>query len=387
MFTNSTIKKSGKLFYQLIATLAIIVGFAGSGFAQLTGTKNIPGDYASLAAAITDLNTQGVGAGGVVLNLLSGNPQTAPSGGYSITTLTGSNTNPVTITGNGNTITASGAQVAGNLNDGIFKIIGADWITIQGFIMVENPANTTTTAASNNMTEWGVALLYASATNGTQNITIRSNTISLNRTYQNTFGIYSNSTHTATAVTTSVSATTTAGANNNLTVAANTISNVNFGIVVVGPTAAADVNDGLTIGGSAPDANIITDYGTTGTFSGYANVSTTINGILVRNTKNFTISNNTVTSSNGGTTAGTLRGIYVPSFSVAPTGTIVNSINNNIVSCRSAVATGIIQGIVVEATTNSTTTTLNINNNDFNTFGHTVAASGAITFIQTLQLL
>ena len=52
------------------------------------------------------------------------------------------------------------------------------------------------------MTEWGVALLYASTTNGASNCTIQNNVISLNRTYQNTFGIYSNSTHSATAPTT-----------------------------------------------------------------------------------------------------------------------------------------------------------------------------------------
>jgi len=52
--------------------------------APLTGTKNIPGDYATLSLAITDLNTQGVGAGGVIINMLSGNPETAPSGGYVI---------------------------------------------------------------------------------------------------------------------------------------------------------------------------------------------------------------------------------------------------------------------------------------------------------------
>lgn len=74
--------------------------------------------------------------------------------------------------------------------------------------MLENPANTTTAAASNNMTEWGVAVLYASTTNGAQNITIQNNTIDLDRTYQNTFGIYSNSTHSATSVTTSATATT-----------------------------------------------------------------------------------------------------------------------------------------------------------------------------------
>ncbi len=81
-------------------------------------------------------------------------------------------------------------------------MIGADWITITGFTMQENPANTNTTPASNNMTEWGVALLHVSTTDGAQNNTIQNNTITLNRTYTNTWGIYSNNRHSATAVTT-----------------------------------------------------------------------------------------------------------------------------------------------------------------------------------------
>ena len=48
--------------------------------AVLSGTKNIPGDYATLALATTDLNAQGVDTGGVTLNVLTGNPETAPAG-------------------------------------------------------------------------------------------------------------------------------------------------------------------------------------------------------------------------------------------------------------------------------------------------------------------
>ena len=320
--------------------------------AQLMGTKNIPGDYATLAAAITDLNTQGVGAGGVTLNLLAANPETAPAGGYvigdtgSLVLTTTSMSSPVIIQGNGNTITASDAQTVGNLNDAIFKLIGADWVTITGFVMQENAANTVTTAGTNNMTEWGVALLYVTTTDGAQNNTISNNTITLNRTYQNTFGIYSNSTHTATAVTVSATATGAAGGNSGLKIYGNNISNVNQGITVVGPTAAVDNNDPLDIGGAAlATGNTLTDYGTTGTFSGYANVSATVNGILVRNTRNYNVSYNTVTSSNGGTTVGTLRGIYVPAFTNAPTGTFANTINHNSVSLRSAVAAGAMNGI------------------------------------------
>ncbi|MFN6073996.1 MAG: hypothetical protein ACK46Y_00400, partial [Fluviicola sp.] len=58
--------------------LLVVLLVTNQSYAQLTGTRNIPGDYADLAAAITDLNTQGVGAGGVTFNLIAGNPQTAP---------------------------------------------------------------------------------------------------------------------------------------------------------------------------------------------------------------------------------------------------------------------------------------------------------------------
>lgn len=367
-------------FGAIVATLV----FSSPALAQLTGTKNIPGDYADLAAAVTDLNAQGVGKGGVILNLVAGNPQTAPAGGYTINLTTANATadNPITLRGNSNIITASPALTAGTLNDGLIRIVGEDFVTIEGFDLRENAANTTTTAASNNMTEWGIALIYRSVTDGAQNVTLRNNTITLNRTYQNTFGIYANATHTLAAPTTSATASDPAGGNSGLEIRGNTISNVNVGIVVVGPTAAANQNSVVSIGGATPaDGNTITNYGTTGTFSGYANVSGTVNGILLRNTREYTISNNTVTSSNGGTTAGTLRGIFVVAASAAPTGTFAQSIRNNTISVRSGVAAGAILGIAVEASTSTATSTLAIDNNNFVDSGHTVSGTGAITFI------
>ena len=355
--------------------------FALFSFSQVTtnGGSGLAATYPDLASAITALN--GATITSPVLITLTGN-ETAPAGGYAITAQ-GDATNTITIEGTSSIITAPTPQTSGLLYDAIFKLLGADWITIQGFTMLENPANTTTTAASNNMTEWGVALLYASTTNGAQNNTIRNNTIDLNRTYQNTFGIYSNSTHTATAPTTSATANSSTGGNSGLKVYSNTITDVNIGILVVGPTAAADHNDGIDIGGnSLATGNTLTNYGTTGTFSGFANVSGTVNGILVRNSKNLNISYNSFTSSNGALTSGTLRGIFVPAFTNAPVGTIVNTISNNVISVRSANTTGALLGIHYEATTANTTTTVNINNNDFNTFGHTITSSGTVTCIQ-----
>ncbi len=379
-----------------ITMLAFLLSaFAVGAMAQLTGTKNIPGDYATVALAVTDLNTNGVGAGGVTFVVADGYAETAPAGGYTITNLTGNGAgNPIvfrraTSSGTRPMFTANAALTAGSLTDAIFKIVGTDNLTIDGFQMLENPGNLTTTAASNNMTEFGVALFYATTTNGSQNVTVQNCIITLNRTYQNTFGIYSNSTHSATAVTTTASATTTDGGNSGLKLYGNSISNVNIGIVVVGPTAVADHNEGLDIGGTAAaTGNSVTNYGTTGTFSSYANVSGTVNGVLVRFTRNYNVSFNSIISSVGGTTAGTLRGIYVPTFTTAPTGTLTNSINNNNISVQSGVLAGTLQGIVVEATTASTTSTLNINNNDFSASGHTIAAaSGTITFISNAAVV
>lgn len=382
-FIPSFFSTTGKALLGLSFTCVLMIS-SGTISAQLSGTFTVPGSYPTLAAAVADLNTQGVGAGGVIINVSAGYTETAPLGGYSITTLTGTASNPIVIQKSGPgvnpTLTAPVGQTPGNLNDAIIKLIGADFVTIDGFTLQENPSNTVTAAASNDMTEWGVALLYATTTDGAQNNTIKNCTITLNRSYQNTFGIYSNSTHSSTVVTTAATATGTAGGNSGLRIFGNSISNVNMGIVVVGPTAAADHNEILLIGGVG-NGNSITDFGTTGTFSAYTNVSGTVNGILVRNTRNYDISYNTIVSSNGGTTSGTLRGVFIPAFSAAPTGTLTANISNNSISLRSGVAAGLIQSISVENTTLNNSSTLNINNNDFNTTTHTLAATGAITFI------
>jgi hypothetical protein len=347
-------------------------------------TPGLAATYTSLADAVTALNAQTAISGPVTITLDPSNPQTAPAGGYIITaTLTGaSNTNRVTFAGSGNTITASAAHTVGAINDGIIKIHGSDFITISGFTLTENAANTVNTpAASNTMTEVGIALVYASTTNGCQGITISGNTIDLSRTYTNTFGIYSNSTHSATAYTTGATATGATGGNNDLTITGNTVTDVNQGIVVVGPTAAADHLTGLIIGGSGPNANTITNYGTAASLSSYANVSGTMNGILVRNAKNYDISFNSITSSAGGVTSGTLRGIFIPSFNNAPTGTITNNISSNTIALQSGSASGTVLGIVNDATTGNATTTLNINSNNFTQLNHSVSGTGAITGI------
>ena len=195
-----------KRTYMLV--ILLLTGLISSNsYGQITVTN--PGNttpamsatYTSLALAIADVNNRTAIGGPVTITLSAA--QTAPAGGYSLTNVAitgGSNTNRFIFNGGGNTITA-GVGVS-TTTDAFFKIIGADFITLQNFTMLESVGNITQTT----QIEWGVALLYATTTNGAQNITIQNNTITLNRTNSNTFGIYSNSTHTATAATTSASA-------------------------------------------------------------------------------------------------------------------------------------------------------------------------------------
>ena len=378
--TNLTSPKKQTLVSFILVLVALFSFVQGNSQVTTNGGSGLATSYSSLSAAITALNSATISSP-VTITLTAS--ETAPAGGYSITA-SGTSTNTITLLGGGFTVTAP-AQTAGNLNDAIFKIIGGDFITIQNFILSERvftPVAADITASSNTMTEWGVALLYATTTNGSQNCTIQNNTISLNRTYQNTFGIYANATHSATAATTSVTATSAAGGNSGLKVYANNISNVNLGIVVVGPTPAADANTGIDIGGSSSTSgNTITNFGTTGTFSFYANVSGTVNGILVRNSIGFNISYNSITSSNGGVTVGTLNGIHVPAASSVPTATFTNIINYNTLSLQSGLATGAINGITYPSGSASATSIANVSNNDFTRLNHSVASSGTIVAI------
>ena len=278
-----------------LLAIFILFGICQTTFAQVTTNSGsgLAATYTSLANAITALNALPAVTGSITITLNAN--ETAPVGGYVITAsgAPGVPSNTVIVIQGGisnPTITANAGLVVGTLSDAIFKLVGADFVILENLIMQENPANTITTAANNNMTEWGVAVLYGSTTNGTQNDTIRNNRISLNRDYANTFGVYANSTHAATTPTISASATTAVGSNSSLGIRSNIISNVNQGIAVIGALAPADYNNGVSI-----IANTITNFGNTGTMSAYANIfgiSGSVFGVLVKNTINYSINNN-----------------------------------------------------------------------------------------------
>ncbi|HPZ61830.1 MAG TPA: hypothetical protein PLC96_07635, partial [Bacteroidales bacterium] len=334
--------------------ILISLFWASFAFGQLQGLVEVnPTDpvYPTLSAAIDSLNNQGVGDGGVTITVAPGNPQTAPAGGYVITA-SGDISKQIIIDGNDNIVTAFSPQDEGKINDAIFKIIGGDWITISSFVMMENPANTITAADTNDMTEFGVALFYANSDDGPQNCSIIGNTITLGGPYQNAFGIYANSRHTATSMTSGANITSLDGAFNNLQILNNTISNVNMGVVLVGSTTGDYMARNIVV-----DGNNIT-YGYTGSFSNYYSVSGTVNGILLNSIVNATVNNNKLTSDNT-VTAGTLRGIYhyvSGSGAALPTSfAIVNNFNNNNIFLQRSEANSSIYGIHLDNYNDSVT--------------------------------
>ncbi|MGE0637632.1 MAG: T9SS type A sorting domain-containing protein [Bacteroidia bacterium] len=383
-------KKLNAFFFRF-ASIVVTTLFVQTAFAQLTVTVTYTGTaptggtlisgspHASLAAAITQLNalTTFTGTTSVTLTC-SGTSEIAPSGGYSIT-ISGSSTCPITIDGANKTVTAFNPQVIGSINNAIFKLVGADYITLQNFTMQENASNSTigaggatsTTAqitnvtTGNNMTEWGVALLHASTTNGAQNNTIQNNTISLNRTYRNTFGIYSNNVHSATAPTgTEAIANNTTAPNNNNKIYGNDISNVNMGITFIGASAAANQDIGNDIGGtSISTGNTITNWGGASAPTTFTSNSGTSYCIFLNHQKGENVSYNTITSATISGTAVTLRGIF-KDYGTAPTGTFTSNITNNTITITDNFTSGTLECIRSQGISSSlSTATINITNN------------------------
>ncbi len=339
-------------------------------------------EYATLAAAITALNAATI-TSPVIITLNGG--EIAPAGGYVITQSGGTAVNTITIQGSSSTISANASLAAGALNDAIFKLDGASWVTIQNFTMQENPANTNTTPATNNMTEWGVALLYSSPTQGSQNNTIQNNIISLDKNYSNTFGVYSNVRHIDGP--TSANVTTLADITNNTTapnsgnkVYGNGISNVNHGIVFIGSATAANMDVGNDIGGSTVGTgNLVTNYGGLAAATAYVGFPTTIvDGAYINDQNNFNLSNNSFISASLNT-AVALRGILTD-YVAAPVGTITNNILNNTVTFTQAGAGGM-QAITTASTIGAVANvTINMNGNKFVNSAVTGAASAVTMF-------
>lgn len=364
---------SSKRLTQLLGAGVLLLGSL-SAQAQLTGAKAIPGTgatgYATLAAAITDLNAQGVGAGGVTFNLAPGYTETASN---LLITATGTAANPIVFqkgagAGANPTITA-GVGTSATLDD-IIGLQGADYVTFDGLTLVDPAANTT----ANTQMEWGFALLKSGTptVDGCQNVVIRNCTITLQKGTLS-MGIYvANHTPAATA---SLVPTTAAGTNSNNKFYGNTISSVNNGIYVAGYASASpytyyDQNNeiGSVVSGTAATGNTVTDYGSTaaayGIYAIYQNgvkvqgnsvnstpagpalPTSTLYGIMVSTGGNADLLNNTVTVASSGSTA-TCYGIYNASGTNGLNGAAatVNMGNNSLTMTSTTATTAAFYGV------------------------------------------
>ena len=391
------------------------------------GNYAIPGCFATVASAVSYINTNGVtGTGTVQFDVAAGHTETAPVGGI---ILLGSGAAGNLATGNATTnivFKKSGAGtnptitaplwVAGGTTDGIIKIVGGDYITFDGFTIQENSANIiTATGATNTMSEIGIGLFLASATNGAQNNTIKNCNISLSSSYPNSIGIFSTSSSSLTNGALAASATT--GTNSNNKIYSNTISNVAYGFYSICEPITATINEsGWDIGGaSLSTGNTITFGNASANTSIFTRMSlSTPAGIVMRNGVASNIQFNTVTS-NALSYSQTSFGGIVLSSGTAPSGvTFTSNISNNNLTLTNTgttsitgidfgypVATGTIVGsnnaitinqnasaavsaavIGIKASYASATNTLNANNiviNQSNSGGATTSAVTGIT--------
>ncbi|MEI6899465.1 MAG: hypothetical protein WCL00_06280 [Bacteroidota bacterium] len=334
--------------------------FSGWSFGQISGTFTIPGaPYATIAAAISAINTSGVGAGGATFNVTAGYTETfaSPTAG-TITTNTGTLANQIKFqkSGAGANPKITAAVGIGTM-DAIITFAGVQYVTFNGIDVYESAGNVTTTTQM----EWGYAVLKNSATQGSQNITIQNCTVSLNNTNTASWGIYSNN-HTN-ASTTQLTVTAATGQNSNNKFYGNTITNCYNGIYLYGyadataPYTYYDQNNdigsvtGNTInnfGGGTVAEYMIYVYYQNGVNIANSNISGTsatgtasIYGIYggTSNNANANIYGNTISIVQTVATTGYIYAIYNTGLGTTGTSNTLNIYNNTVQNCQAPAST------------------------------------------------
>ena len=371
-----------KNYPQILILSVVLLSVLKPASAQLTGVKYIPGDYATVAAAVTALNTAGVGVDGVIFNVAANHTETIASVISLTATGTAANTivfqkdpgtsgaNPLITAYTGGTATPASAT-----QDGIWRLVGSDYVTIDGIDLSDNPANTINPTTM----EYGYALYKAATTNGCQFVSIVNCVITLNRInnasgtapmVDGSTGILS-ANSTATAAVTNLTITTSAGTNSNNSFYNNTVQNCNTGIAIIGfaaasPFSSADqYND---IGGtSLASGNRILNFG------GAIAATSTAVGIRTLAQYNFNVSYNTVNNNNG---AGvnhvtTLKGIWINTATSA-----ASDITNNTITLKCEGTTQLVSAIENASGSTAVGNEVNISNNTINNCTYTTATTG-----------
>ncbi len=317
-------------------------------FGQLTGIKTIPGDYATIEAAIVALNAQGVGSGGVTFNVAAGHTETFTTPSAGLITAIGTASNQIVFqkSGAGSNPVITAATPGIGTMDFVICLSGADYVTIDGIDILENAANTTSTTQM----EWAYAVLKASEINGSQNNTIKNCNISLDPSNTSSRAVYSNN-HT-TSATTQLVVTDIAGTNSNNKFFGLNVSNCYHAFYIYGRADVDyyDQNNELGVDG----ANTVNGLGNTGataatyglycyyqtgikiannTFTGTCdNVSGSMYAMYLMTSTNANVDvyNNTVSMTYNGT--GSFYALYNSGMGSSGTTNTVNYYNNQIIN-------------------------------------------------------
>ncbi len=319
--------------------------------AQISGTQTVPGTYATLTAAVTAINTSGIGTGGLTLNVAAGYTEVL-SAPLVITIATNTTTaaNPLVIqkSGVGANPLLTAYTGAGTL-DGIVVINGADYVTIDGIDLQENAANVTTTTQM----EWGYALLKTAATNGAQNNTIKNATVTLNKANTASVGIYLGN-HTTASVT-ALTISNIAGNSSFNRFFNNTVTNCYGGYSITGYASAApfdfyDQGNQIGVDGVSTRRSQVTNFGGTATLA---------NGILATNQNGLKIYKTYINSNGGANSTGTMNGIST----VTGTNSNIDIYNDTIVLAAASVSGSTVVGINNSMGGTGAGNTVNIYNN------------------------
>lgn len=388
------------LLIALICCLSISMAQAQISVTVTNGTNttpNLSASYASLAAALTDLNAVTAMSGPVTLTL-SGS-ETAPVKGFVLGSATLnpvlSATNTITLINSGTVTINAGVGTSNGPTaspDGMFILNGADHVTIDGITFTDgNTTNATVTM------EFGLAMFKRTAGDGCNNNTIQNCTFNMQRINVTSgtaplvdgsvsIGVYNSTFAAATTALTPTNGGTLAtnGTNSGNRFYTNTINGGNNGIAIIGfaatvgvgptPNAATFLGDlSNDIGGSSSGTgNIVRNYG------GGTSAAVPAAGIRGNNQWSINISYNTVNNNNGSGVnhPNTLRGIN------AQAGTSASAtIHNNTVTVNGGGTTSLViaidNGIGVTAASN----TISIRNNTIQNCTYPTGTTGTFQAI------
>jgi CRISPR/Cas system CMR-associated protein Cmr5 small subunit len=336
----------------------------------LAGIINIPADVSTLEEAVNDINANGVGAGGVTVNIAPGYIGSLGNIIIDVQNNPPSAANPLIFQGDPNNLPTFNARPGGTIDrDGVVRILGTSFVTVQNIIFVDPPINDDNFERM----EWGIAILKKTNNDASQNVTIRNCRILLQNADTASTGIYIGNhsldpTH-------SFTPTLSSGNFDQIRIWGNTITKVNKGVILRGFSSASSnlFEKNIFVGDSAviQNGNILNNLG--------GNTTPTI-GVQLNNVASFVIGNNSIdnTANGGQNSQGDIRGISV----------IGNSSGNSVIASNTL---SLKQGLtnkpmmVINNGLNSTSAFLRIKKNVIQNSLVTAGSSGEFFAIRNAQ--